>query len=204
MARKPSSKTASGVSAVARARRKTATRRRSPAARSAAGGAVELMQPTAAMLEAPARLAAVWNQFVEQMQRAGEQTLQGLKHDAEVEGEALQHASTPQQILGLPLGFAAEQAARCAQLSTQVAASLFDVQAAWFKDLEAMATQLMSPWFTRDGRIAFGCAQDLVEPPADEGPAPLLWSAQRIWTESAKVWLHAMSHDVQSETTAAR
>jgi len=82
-------------------------------------------------------------------------------------------------------------------------ASLLDVQTTLFKDLEAATTQLMAPWFTHNGRIAFGSAQDLVEPPEQAGPVPMLWSAQRLWSESAKVWLHAMSHELQGESGAA-
>lgn len=156
----------------------------------------------AALLQAPAHWAAVWSQWAGQMQRAGEQALRGFRQDAEVETEAVQHANTPQQWAGLPAGLAAEQAARWAQLSSQVAASLLDVQATLFKDLEAVASQLMTPWFTHNGRIELGSAQDIVEPPEQAGPMPMLWSAQRIWSESAKVWLNAMSHDLQSEAAA--
>jgi len=163
----------------------------------------ESAAPGAALFQDPAHWAAVWSQWAGQMQRAGEQTLRGFRQDAEVDTEAVQHAHTPQQWAGLPAGAAAEQAARWAQLSSQVTASLLDVQAALFKDLEAMASQLMAPWFTHNGRIAFGSAQDIVEPPEPAGPMPMLWSAQRIWTESAKVWLNAMSHDLQNEPSGA-
>ena len=147
----------------------------------------------------------MWSQFAEQMQRASEQTWQGLQHDAEVEVEQAQRADTPQQLAGLPIGIAAEQAARWAQLSTQVTANLLDVQAAWFKQVEALATQWMSPLFARDGRIApLGSAQDIVEPPGPDGPMQMLWSAQKIWSESAKVWLHAMSHDLQNDQPTRR
>ena len=60
----------------------------------------------------------------------------------------------------------------------------------------------MAPWLTHNGRIAFGSAQDLVEPPEPLGPMPTLWSAQRLWSESAKVWLNAMAHDLQSDAGA--
>jgi len=156
------------------------------------------------MLQAPLSLATMWSQFAEQMQRASEQTWQGMRHDAEVEAEQVGRSDTPQQLAGLPIGVAAEQAARWAQLSTQVTASLLDVQAAWFKELESIATQWMSPLFARDGRIALGSAQDIVEPPGPNGPMQMLWSAQKIWSESAKVWLHAMSHDLQSEAPSTR
>ena len=147
----------------------------------------------------------MWSQFAEQMQRASEQTWQGLQHDAEVEAEQARRADTPQQLAGLPIGIAAEQAARWAQLSTQVAANLLDVQAAWFKQVEVIATQWMSPLFARDGRIApLGSAQDIVEPPGPDGPMQMLWSAQKIWSESAKVWLQAMSHDLQNDPQPTR
>jgi hypothetical protein len=61
----------------------------------------------------------------------------------------------------------------------------------------------MTPWFTHDGRIAFGSAQELLEPPDSNGAIPLLSSAQRMWSESAKVWLNAISHDLQSEAGAS-
>lgn len=157
----------------------------------------------AAFFQAPSSLGAVWSQFAEQLQRASEQTWQGLTHDTEVEAEAAQRADTPQQLAGLPIGFAAEQATRWAQLSTQVTASLLDVQAAWFKEVESIASQWMSPLFSRDGRIALGSAQDIVEPPGPNGPLQMLWSAQKIWSESGKVWLQAMSHDLQSEAPQA-
>jgi hypothetical protein len=155
-----------------------------------------------ALFPTPEHLSAVWSQWAEQMQRAGERTWKGFLQDAEVEGEAARHASTPQQWAGLPVGFVAEQAARWAQLSSQVSAGLLDMQATLFKDLEALATQLMAPWLTHNGRIAFGSAQDLVEPPA-AAPAQLLWSAQKMWSESAKVWLQAMTHDLQAESPQA-
>jgi hypothetical protein len=194
MPRKPSTTHASGR----RAKQATPSRRKPSAApaTSAVDQSRESAARSAALLQAPAQLAAVWSQWAEQMQRAGEQAMKGLRHDAEVEGEAVQHASTPHQWAGLPAGFAAEHAARWAQLSSQVTASLLDVQATLFKDLEVVATQLMAPWFTQNGRIAFGSAQDLVEPPEQTGQMPMLWSAQRLWSESAKVWLNAMSHDV--------
>jgi hypothetical protein len=152
---------------------------------------------SAAMLQAPLSVATMWSQFAGQMQRASEQAWQGLRHDAEIEAEQVR-ADTPQQLAGLPFGVAAEQAARWAQLSTQFTASLLDVQAAWFKQFEALATQLMSPLFARDGRLApLGSAQDIVEPPAPDGPMQAWSSAQKMWSESTKVWLNAMSHDLQ-------
>jgi hypothetical protein len=154
---------------------------------------------TAAIFQGPLHLAAMWSQFAEQMQRASVQTLQDLRQDAELEGEELERADTPQLLAGVPIGFAAEQAAHWAQLSAQVTGSLLDVQAAWFKDVEIVLARWMTPWFTRDGRIAFSSAQDLVEPPGANGPAQMLWSAQKVWSESAKVWLNAMSHDLQGE-----
>ena len=158
---------------------------------------------------APLGLATVWSQFAEQMQRASEQTWRGLSDDVKVEAEAVRHAETPQQLAGLPIGLAAEQATRWAQLSTQLTAGLLDVQAAWLREVESVATQMISPLFARDGRIALGSAQDIVEPPEPNGPMQMLLSTQRIWSESAKVWLHAMSHDLQSDppnspTLAAR
>jgi hypothetical protein len=160
-------------------------------------------QATAAILQGPLQMAALWSQWAEQMQRAGEQTMQGLRKDAEIEVEDAKRAETPQQLAGLPIGVAAEQAARWAQLSNQITTSLFDMQAAWFKDVERLATQLMSPWLTHDGRIAFASAQDLVEPPEPNGPMQVWQSAQKIWSESAKVWLQAMSHDLQTDEAAA-
>ena len=153
----------------------------------------------AAIFQAPWSPGAVWSQFAEQLQRASEQTWQGLSQDAEVEAEAVQRPDTPQMLAGLPIGFAAEQATRWVQLSTQVTASLFDVQAAWFKEVESIATQWMSPLFACDGRIALGSAQDIVEPPGPNGPVQMLRSAQKIWSESGKVWLQAMSHDLQDD-----
>jgi len=47
-------------------------------------------------------------------------------------------------------------------------------------------------------------AGELVEPPGPQGPMQLLWSAQKMWSEGAKVWLHAMSHDLQADTPAGR
>jgi hypothetical protein len=198
MARNRSTSTPSAT----RARRQDTRRNRQSGRKTSAQAADEAAPAAAAIFEAPARLASVWTQFAGQVQRAAQQTLQGLQHDAEIESEALQRASSPQQLVGLPIEMVAEQVARWAQLSAQLAGSLLDVQTAWFKDIESVAAQLMSPWFTRNGRIAFGSAQDIVEPPTDPGPAPLLWSAQRIWSESAKAWLQAMSHDVQAEPAA--
>jgi hypothetical protein len=194
-------------SSSARARGKPSTRKNAPTNRTQ-----PRRQPTPvdspadseqALRQGPLRLAALWSQWAEQVQRAGQQTLQGLRQDAELEAEDVQHAGTPQQLAGLPIGFAAEQAARWAQLSTQVTASLLDAQAAWFRDIESVTTRLMGPWFTHNGRIEFGSAQDLVEPPEPNGPMQLLSSAQRMWSESAKAWLQAMSHDLQSDSPAA-
>ena len=159
---------------------------------------------TAAILQAPLSLATMWSQFAEQMQRASEQTWQSLRHDAEAEVQQVQRADMPQQLAGLPIGVAAEQAARWAQLSTQFTTSLLDVQTAWFKQFESVATQLMGPLFARDGRLApLGSAQDIVEPPAPNGPMQVWWSAQKMWSESAKVWLNAMSHDLQDASPPA-
>jgi len=158
----------------------------------------------ATLLQGPLGLAAVWTQFAEQMQRASEQTWQGLRHDMEVEAEDVEQADTPQQLTSAPIGFAAEQATRWAQLSTQMTTSLLDAQAAWLKEVESMCTQMIGPLFAHNGRIALASAQDLVEPPGPQGPMQLLWSAQKMWSEGAKVWLHAMSHDLQADTPPAR
>jgi hypothetical protein len=157
----------------------------------------------AAIFQGPQHMAALWSQWAEQMQRAGEQTMQGLRQDAVVDVEDVKQAETPQQLAGLPIGVAAEQAAHWAQFSTQITTSLLDMQAAWFKDVERVVTQLMSPWLTSDGRIAFASAQDLVEPPEPNGPMQMWQSAQKIWSESAKVWLQAMSHDLQTDEPVA-
>ncbi|HSC01359.1 MAG TPA: hypothetical protein VLE45_15675, partial [Burkholderiaceae bacterium] len=138
----------------------------------------------------PSALTAVWTRFAEQMQRANEQAWRGLRHDIEIEAEDVQHAETPQQLAGAPIGLAAEQVARWMQLSNQLATSLLDMQAAWFKEVEAATAQLLAPLVTRNGRIAFGSAQDIVEPPGPNGPMQALWSAQKLWSESAKVWLN--------------
>src|SRR5262245_32165123 len=175
-------------------RKRAAAPPRAAAAKSQAARAVIAPPATIAAFEqAPQQLVAMWSQWAEQMQRMGQQALKGFADDAKVEGEAVQHASTPQQWAGLPIGVAAEQTARWVQLSRQMAASLLDVQTTLFKDLEAVTTQLMAPWFTHNGRIAFASAQDLVEPPEQAGPMPMLWSAQRVWSEAARVWLNAMS-----------
>ena len=187
-----------------RARGHAVTRKPQPLPPSgSADSTQQTAQAATMMFQTPLRLAAVWSQWAEQIQRAGEQTMKGLRQDTEVESEALQRADTPQQMAGLPIGFAAEQAARWAQLSSQVTASLLDIQATWFKDFETVAAKLMTPWFTHDGRIAFGSAQELLEPPDSNGAIPLLSSAQRMWSESAKVWLNAISHDLQSDAGAS-
>jgi hypothetical protein len=154
------------------------------------------------VLQGPLQMATVWSQFAQQMQRAGEQTLQGWARDAEAHTVDAAHAKTPQQWIGLPLEAMAEQSARWLQLSTQVTASLLDVQSAWFRDVEAATAQWMTPWVARDGRAVIASAQKLVEPPSEAGPAQVWQSAQRIWSESAKVWLNAMSHDLQREPAA--
>ncbi|HTP73655.1 MAG TPA: hypothetical protein VML58_15655 [Burkholderiaceae bacterium] len=183
------------------ARRRAATRRprASPITRQAAGSGAD----TDAAWQVPLGLATVWTQFAQQMQRASEQAWQGLRHDAELEAEGVQRAETAQQLAGVPIGMAAEQLAGWAQWSTQLAASLLDVQAAWLKEFESVASQMLSPLFSRDGRIAFASAQDIVEPPAPDDPMQALRSAQKLWSESAKVWLNAMSHDLQSDSARA-
>ncbi|HEX6020202.1 MAG TPA: hypothetical protein VFZ28_19060 [Burkholderiaceae bacterium] len=152
----------------------------------------------------PPSLSAVWTQFAQQMQQASEQTWQNLSRDLEAGAEDVQRADTPQQLAGAPLGFNAEQVTRWAQLSNQLAASLLDVQAAWFKEVEAATSQWLAPLVTSDGRIAFGSAQDLVDPPEPAAPMQAWWSAQQWWTESAKVWLNAMSHDLQGSAARAQ
>jgi hypothetical protein len=158
---------------------------------------------TATDLQGPLNLAAMWTQFAEQVQRANEHTWQGLRHDIEAEAEDAQRADTPQRLAAVPISMAAEQAARWAQLSNELMTSLLDVQAAWFKQLEAVATQLLGPLFARDGRIAFASAQDIVETPAPNGPMQALQSAQQLWAESTKVWLQAMSHDLEDTSPSA-
>lgn len=192
MARKPT--------APLRGRDKVPAARRASARRIAAGGSVE---PTAdgnglAWAMAP-NLSSVWTQFSQELQRASEQAWQDLRRDLEIETEDVQRADTPQQLAGAPIGFSAEQVTRWAQLSNRLAASLLDVQAAWFREVEAAAAQWLAPLITRDGRIAFGSAQDLVDPPDPAAPMQALRSAQQWWSESAKVWLNAMSHDLQRE-----
>ena len=152
----------------------------------------------------PAHMAAAWTQFAEQMQRASAQTWGALQHDVEAEAEDIRRADTPQQLAGAPIGLAAEQLTRWMQLSNQLAASLLDVQTAWFRQVEAAAAQVLAPLVSRDGHIAFASAQDLVEPPEPNGPMQALWSAQKLWAESTKVWLNAVSHDLQGDAPRAR
>jgi hypothetical protein len=189
MPRKPS------AGAPARARPTSSPRR---AARSRAADPVI---PQVAEGGAPASFdpTAMWAQFAGPMQRAGEQAWEGMRHDMAIEAEDLQHAGTPQQLAGVPANFAAEQLARWTQLSNQWTAGLLDVQAAWFKQMEALAMHWLTPLFARNGRIDLASAQDLVEPAVPEGPMQALWSAQKLWTESTKVWLNAMSHDLQGQ-----
>ena len=159
---------------------------------------------TAAVSQGPLSMAALWTQFAEQVQRASEHTWQGLRHDIEAEAQEAQRADTPQRLAAVPIGMATEQAVRWAQLTTELTASLLDVQAAWFKELESAATQLLGPLFARDGRAALASAQDIVEPPGPNGPLQALWSAQKIWSESTRVWLQAMSHDLESASPSSR
>ena len=179
------------------ARGTTAARRpRAPTTQQAAGNGAD----AGVAWQAPLGLAAVWTQFAQQMQRAGEQAWQGLRHDVEVEAEDVQRAETTQQLAGVPINMAAEQVARWAQWSTQLAAGLLDVQAAWLKQFEVAASQMLAPLLSGDGRIAFASAQDIVEPPAASDPMEALRSMQKLWSESAKVWLNAMSHDLQGDS----
>jgi hypothetical protein len=155
--------------------------------------------PGAALLQAPVRLASVWSDFAGHLQRVGQQAWQGWQRDTNAANDEATPAGTPQPAVGLPMAFAAEQVARWTQLSMQAATSLFDVQTGLFKDLEAVCAQSMAPWVARNGRLATASAQDLVQPPVDAGPAQVWWTAQRMWSESARVWLNAVSHDLQSE-----
>ena len=160
--------------------------------------------PGAALFQAPVRLASVWSDFAGHLQRAGQQAWQGWQRDTEAANDEATRSSAPQQAMGLPLEFAAEQVARWTQLSMQVATSLLDVQTGLFKDLEAVCAQSMAPWVGRNGGlVAKASAQDVVEPPLEGGPAQVWWTAQRMWSESARVWLNAMSHDLQIEPARA-
>jgi hypothetical protein len=160
--------------------------------------------PGAALFQAPVRLAAVWSDFAGHLQRAGQQAWQGWQRDTETASDEAARASAPQQAMGLPLEFAAEQVARWTQLSMQVATSLLDVQTGLFKDLEAVCAHSMAPWVGGNGAlVAKASAQEAVEPPLEGGPAQIWWTAQRVWSESARVWLNAMSHDLQSEPARA-
>jgi len=184
----------------ASAPRRATVRKSASAARSAEPNGGDRSAPAWAV---PPSLPAVWTQFAEQMQRASEQAWQNLRRDLEGEAEDVQRAETPQQLAGAPIGFSAEQVTRWAQLSNQLAASLLDVQAAWFREVEAVVAQWLAPLVSSDGRIAFGSAQDLVEPPTPAAPMQALWSAQKLWSESTKVWLNAMSHDLQGASPPA-
>jgi hypothetical protein len=142
----------------------------------------------------------------EQMQRASETDVAGLSDDPRSKGSRA--ARRNPSAAGWPADRRSSRP-RWAQLSTQLTAGLLDLQAAWLKEVESVATQMIGPLFARDGRIVLGSAQDIVEPPEPNGPMQMLLSTQRIWSESAKVWLDAMSHDLQSDTpksptTAAR
>jgi len=195
-----------------RARRARAVRNTAAAAAVVNKPGTESMQPGlpfdamsgAALLQAPVRLAAVWSDFAGHLQRAGQQAWQGWQRDTEAANDEAARAGPSQQAAGLPMAFAAEQVARWTQLSMQVATSLFDVQTGLFKDLEAVCAQSMAPWVARNGRLATASAQDLIEPPVDAGPAQIWWTAQRMWSESARVWLNAVSHDLQSEPARAQ
>jgi hypothetical protein len=179
---------------------KRARATRAAAARAEVGTAAGAAAPT--WFDASTRIASYWSQWAEQMQRVSNQAALDFRADAEAEADELQRAPSPLQRAGLPLEFAAEGVTRWIQLSVQLMSGLLDMQARWVQETEAFAAATLRPWLGGDRIIRIAPVDALLEPPPQATTAQLLQSAQQAWSESAKVWLNALSHDLQDAPAA--
>jgi hypothetical protein len=181
----------------------TRTRPKNPARRrAAAAAAAPSAAPTAVAADAPSAFASYWNAWPDLMRRIGEQTVHDLRHDAELESDEVQHLSTPQDLWSRQAEFAGEVWMRLARSSVQLAATMLDVQSAWYRDAEARWAETMRPWLGDGQHPVLGSAQSLFDLPQPLPPAQAFEAMQRFWGESTKLWFNAISHDLQGGAKA--
>lgn len=174
------------------ARNRSAQRRRHAAAR---GAPAATSTPAATADASP--LLNFWSAWPDQLRRIGEQTLRDLARDAQVGHDEVQQASTPHDLWSRQLEFGGEVWLRLARGWVQFAGAMLDAQTAWLRDAEARVAEAMRP-FGDGGHAGLGSAQPLFEPPLPIGPAQVVETMQRAWSESAGLWFNAISHDLQA------
>ena len=105
--------------------------------------------------------------------------------------------TTPELIANGALHDSAElmrQWARGADAYSQWMVALLDSQAAWWKDMERGAADLMSPWLS--AMPAPPSAQPLIDAAQGlSGPA-LMTALSESWNAWGQVWMNALQHDV--------
>jgi hypothetical protein len=134
--------------------------------------------------------------FFEQMQQQQAQALRGVEpaKPAAANDEAVNGL---QDLIGLQVTFAAEQFANMAQLSNQMFASVLDVERQWLEQWQSGAADLARGWIASNGALASPATRRALELPTDTSPIGLFNNTQAAFAEMTKVWLDAVSHDVQ-------
>jgi hypothetical protein len=154
-----------------------------------------------AWLDASARTSDYLQRFMQGWQQAQARTLQNMGHDAEAAAEEAGRATGVQDLLGLQVAYATEEWARMMQFSSQMLASLLDVQAQWTRDMEAGA----GAWL--QGSLQGGMPTaapvlptlpDLLRPPGAMGLVEVAQAAQAAWAGTTKAWLDAINHDLEA------
>jgi len=133
--------------------------------------------------------------FFEQMQQSQAQALKSL--DQRPAGAATAEGDGLQDLFGLQVAMAAEQFTSMAQLSNQMFASVLDIERQWFEQMQAGAAELARGWLQSNEALASPATRRALEVPPDTSPIGLFNNAQAAFAEMTKVWLDAVSHDVQ-------
>jgi hypothetical protein len=154
-----------------------------------------------AWLDASARASDYLQRFMQGWQQAQVRTLQGMGHDAEAAAEEAGRATGVQDLLGLQVAYATEEWARMMQFSSQMLASLLDVQAQWTRDMEAGAGAWLQgalPSGTPTAAPVLPLLPDLLRPPRAMGLVEAAQAAQAAWAGTTKAWLDAINHDLEA------
>jgi hypothetical protein len=132
---------------------------------------------------------------IEQMQR---QQVQALKNmDPSPAGDSDGAAAGIQELIGMQIAAAAEQFANLAQFSTQMLTALLDVERQWVEQMEASTADMARGWLATNGTLTAPTTKAALELPTDTSPIGLFNNAQAAMAEMTKVWVEALTHDVQ-------
>jgi hypothetical protein len=103
-----------------------------------------------------------------------------------------------EDLFGLPVTLAAEQAALTARLSSECLSDLLDVEREWFQQVESASAEIAREWLSRQGWLTNPGTRAALEMPHSLSSIGLFNNTQAALAEIAKIWVDAAEHDVQS------